>query len=105
MLRNNLILNTFYSFKHTTMRYLKTTLLLLAIGVSVNVHAADYVIIQQTFWGQIRFVYVPQPKNLAKWYHDTDKDIYYRFKTWIGIPVMIVKPRYFTGHVNQNSQN
>ncbi|MCW3120764.1 MAG: hypothetical protein JWQ38_256 [Flavipsychrobacter sp.] len=75
------------------MKRFRSVLLLLAVICSINARATQYVIIKQTWLGQIRFIYVPKPAKLEKWYYDQKADTYFRMKTAIGIPVKIIKPR------------
>jgi|GEM_PF-6372497 len=75
------------------MRYLKTTLLLLAIGATVNAHASRYVVIKQNMWGRFRYTPVEKPASLSRWYYDDKNDTYYRLKTWMGMSIRMIGPK------------
>jgi len=72
------------------MKILKfAAVLLMFINATAEAKPTQYVIIHQRFWGSYRLIYVSKPKNLKKWHHDSNNDIYYRAKTAFGIPVRI----------------
>jgi hypothetical protein len=54
-----------------------------------EMQATQYIIIRQRIWGSYRLIYVPKPKNLTRWYHDSKNDTYYRVKNVFGIPARI----------------
>ena len=64
-------------------------LILLSALIIISGHASQYAVIKVLPWGSFQLTYVDKPKNLARWRHDSKNDIYYRAKTWYGLPLPV----------------